>query len=79
MPSKACRSYKASGMNKTIGDTGGVDSQGYSGHNTTYPCPEVDSSFAEGAPYNPKYAQQIPSTPTTLGTPDLGSVVHEQK
>ena len=72
MPSKSVRSFRQSGMQK---NDGGVASQGFpKDFNSTYPSNEVDNDHAEDAPCNEKYAENLPSEPTPIGSVDLGPV-----
>ena len=74
---KTVRSIKQSGMQK---NDGGVASQGFPKEfNSTYPSNEVDNDYAEDAPCNEKYVENLPSTPTPIGSVSLTEVSHGGK
>ena len=71
---RAVRSYKTSGMSKTIGtDSGGVPSQGLpEDFNTTYPNGKTPNDNV--VPVNDEYKARIPTTIEPLGDVNLSPV-----
>jgi hypothetical protein len=65
---------------------GGVPSQGVPPENSTYPVfvmepepTEGNSNLYSGTPENKEYLGRLPTTPTPIGTVDLGPVDQKAK